>query len=80
MNCMLMPLPKRTQDILYLSEKYQPIDTIKQAYHRWQEKIQKNLQNYYGPEWETGLKNAIEMEEKDVSKRRDEDATGNLKR
>lgn len=61
---MLIPLSKRTQDILYLSEKHQPVDTIKQAYHRWQEKIQKNLQIHYGPEWETRLKNAIEMEEK----------------
>ena len=40
----------------------------------------KKSSKHYGPEWETRLKNAIEMEEKDVSKRCDEDTTGNLKR
>jgi len=77
LNYILIPLPKRTKNILYLSEKHQPVGTIEQAYHRWQEKIQKNLQNHYGPEWETSLKNAIEMEEKDANKRCYEDTTGN---
>lgn len=76
-NYILIPLPKRIQNILYLSEKHQPIGTIEQAYHRWQEKIQKNLQNHYGTEWETKLKNAIETEEKDAGKRHNEDTTGN---
>ena len=80
LNYILIPLPKRTQNILYLSEKHQPIDTIERAYHRWQEKIQKNLQNHYGTEWEAKLNNAIEMEEKDAGKRCNEDTTGNLKR
>ncbi|MBI2469680.1 MAG: hypothetical protein HYV59_00340 [Planctomycetes bacterium] len=79
-NYILIPLPKRTQNILYLSEKHQPIGTVKQAYRRWQEKIQKNLQNHYGPEWEAKLNTAIEMEEKDAGKRCNEDTTGNLKR
>lgn len=74
----LIPVPRQTHNILYLSEKHQPINTIKQAYHKWQEKIQKNLENHYGSEWETKLKNAIEMEEKDACKRCDEDTTGNL--
>ena len=74
----LISIPKRTQNILYMSEKHQTITTIRQAYHQWQEKIQNNLRNHYGPEWETMLKNAIETEENDVSKRRDEDTTGNI--
>jgi len=77
LNYILIPLPKRTQNILYLSEKHQPVGTIEQAYHRWQEKIQKNLQNHYGTEWEAKLNNAIEMEEKDAGKRCNEDTTGN---
>ena len=80
LNYILIPLPKRTQNILYLSEKHQPVSTIGQAYHRWQEKIQKNLQNHYGTEWEAKLNNAIEMEEKDDGKRCNEDTTCNLKR
>lgn len=79
LNYILIPLPKRTQNILYLSEKHQPVGTIEQAYHRWQEKIQKNLQNHYGTEWEAKLNNAIEMEEKDAGKRCNEDTTGNPK-
>ena len=55
LNYILIPLPKRTQNILYLSEKHQPVGTIEQAYHRWQEKIQNNLQNHYGHEWEAKL-------------------------
>lgn len=78
-NYILIPLPKQTQNILYLSEKHQPITTIREAYHLWDEKIQKNLQNHYGAEWEVRLKNAIEMEEKDAGKRCDEDSTGNIK-
>jgi len=78
LDYILIPIPKQTHNILYLSEKHRPINTIKQAYHRWQEKIQKNLQNHYGPDWETRLENAIEMEEKDASKRCDEDTAGNL--
>ncbi|MEK7291232.1 MAG: hypothetical protein AAB013_04890, partial [Planctomycetota bacterium] len=74
----LIPLPRQTQNILYLSEKHQPITTIRQAYHSWEEKIQKNLQNHYGAEWETRLKNAIETEEKDAGKRYNEDTTGNI--
>ena len=74
----LIPLPRQTQNILYLSEKHQPITTIRQACHRWKEKIQKNLQNHYGAEWETRLKNAIETEEKDAGKRYNEDTTGNI--
>jgi hypothetical protein len=77
-NYILIPIPKRTRNILYLSEKHQPTTTIKHAYQRWQEKIQKNLQNHYGQEWEEKLKNAIEMEEKDASKGCDEDTAGNL--
>ena len=73
----LIPIPKQTQNILYLSGKHQPITTIRQAYHKWQEKIQKNLQNHYGDEWEAKLNNAIEMEEKDAGKRCNEDTTGN---
>ena len=80
LNYILISLPKRTQNILYLSEKHQPVGTIEQAYHRWQEKIQKNLQNHYGTEWEAKLNNAIETEEKDAGKRCNEDTTGNLKR
>lgn len=80
LDYILIPIPKRTHNILYLSNKHRPIDTIKQAYHRWQEKIQKNLQNHYGSDWKTRLKNAIEMEEKDAGKRCDEDTAGNLKR
>jgi|GEM_PF-1054075 len=76
----LIPLPKRTQNILYTSEKHQPIGTIRQAYQAWEEKIQRNLQNHYGSEWEATLKNAIEMEEKDAGKRCHEDATGNPER
>ncbi len=74
----LIPLQRQTQNILYLSEKHQPINAIKQAYHRWPEKIQKNLQDRYGTDWETRLKNAIETEEKDAGKRCDEDTAGNL--
>ncbi len=74
----LIPVPRQTHNILYLSEKHQPIGTIKQAYHNWQKKIQKNLENHYGPEWETKLKNAIETEEKDACKRCNEDTAGNL--
>lgn len=74
----LIPVPKQTHNILYLSEKHQPISTIKQAYHKWQKKIQKNLENHYGSEWEMKLKNAIETEEKDACKRYHEDTTGNL--
>lgn len=74
----LIPILKKTQNILYLSKKHQPINTIKQAYHDWQEKIEKNLQNHYGHDWEIRLKNAIEMEENDACKRCDEDAAGNL--
>lgn len=79
-NYILIPLQKRTQNILYLSEKHQPIGAIRQAYYRWQEKIQRNLENHYGHEWEDELNTAIEMEEKDAGKRGNEDATGNVKR
>lgn len=74
----LIPIHRQTQNILYLSEKHQPITTIKQAYHRWGEKIQRNLQNHYGTEWETQLKNAIEMEEKDAGKRYNENTASNI--
>ncbi len=73
----LIPIPKKTKNVLYLSEYHEPITTIRQAYCCWEEKIQKNLQNHYGEEWETQLKNAIEMEENDASKRRDEDTARN---
>lgn len=79
LNYILIPLPKQTQNILYSSEKHQPITTIKCAYHRWEEKIQKNLENHYGSEWEMKLKSAIETEETDASKRTDEDTGGNIK-
>lgn len=75
----LISLPKRTQNILYSSEKHQPITTIKCAYHRWEEKIQKNLESHYGSEWETRLKTAIETEETDASKGIDENTCGNIK-
>lgn len=78
LDYILIPISKRTQNILYLSEKHQPITTIRRAYIGWQEKIQKNLQNHYGPEWEMRLKKAIEMEEKDASKRCDEDTACNV--
>ncbi|MDN3513743.1 MAG: hypothetical protein NG747_05020 [Candidatus Brocadia sp.] len=78
LDYILVPIPKRTQNILYSSEQHQPIATIRQAYHQWEEKIQRNLQNHYGSEWETRLKNAIEMEEKDVRKRCNEDTADNL--
>ncbi|MBE7445308.1 MAG: hypothetical protein HS132_08710 [Planctomycetia bacterium] len=74
----LIPIPKKTQNILYLSRKHQPVSTIRQAYREWQEKIEKNLQNHYGQDWEIRLKNAIEMEEKDACKRCDEDTAGNI--
>lgn len=74
----LIPLPKQVHKVLYISEKHQPITTIRQAYDRWEAKIQKNLQNHYGSEWEIRLKDAIEMEEKDASKRDDENTTGNI--
>ncbi len=79
LDYILIPLPKRTQNILYSSEKHQPITTIKCAYHRWEEKIQKNLENHYGSEWEMVLKTAIETEETDASKRIDENTCGNIK-
>ena len=74
----LIPIPKQTESILYLSEKHLPITTIQQAYHRWEEKTQNNLQHHYGPEWETRLKNAIEMEKEDASKRNNENAACNI--
>lgn len=74
----LVPLQKQTENILYISEKHQPIATIRQAYSQWEEKIQNNLKNHYGEEWESRLKSAIEMEEKDACKRGDEDTAGNL--
>ncbi|MGQ3684615.1 MAG: hypothetical protein ACUBOA_06365 [Candidatus Loosdrechtia sp.] len=73
----LIPLPKQIQNIMYLSEKHRPITSIGEACHLWSEKIQNNLQNHYGEEWERKLKNAIEMEEKDAGKRCDENSTGN---
>ncbi|MEP9409975.1 MAG: hypothetical protein HRF42_00975 [Candidatus Brocadia sp.] len=66
LDYILIPVPRQTHNILYLSKEHKPIGTIRQAYHKWQEKIQKNLENHYGPEWETKLKNAIETEEKDA--------------
>ncbi|OQZ00576.1 MAG: hypothetical protein B6D35_06260 [Candidatus Brocadia sp. UTAMX2] len=73
----LIPIQKQTENILYISEKHQPIATIRQAYSRWEEKIHNNLINHYGEEWESRLQGAIEMEEKDACKRGDEDTTGN---
>ncbi|TVM03984.1 MAG: hypothetical protein CV087_01990 [Candidatus Brocadia sp. WS118] len=73
----LIPILKQTENILYVSEKHQPIATIREAYSRWEEKIQNNLKNHYGDEWESRLKSAIEMEEKDACKRGDEDTAGN---
>ena len=67
MDFILIPIPKKTKNVLYLSEDHEPITTIRQAYCCWEEKIQKNLQNHYGEEWEVQLKNAIEMEENDAS-------------
>ncbi|MCF6153089.1 MAG: hypothetical protein E3K38_12525 [Candidatus Kuenenia stuttgartiensis] len=64
----LIPLPKRTENILYLSEKHQPITTIEDAYRRWDEKIKGNLLHHYGTEWNKKLEEAIRMEGKDVSK------------
>ena len=78
LDYILIPIPKQTQNILYVSEKHQTITAIRQAYHTWEEKIQKNLENHYGSEWETRLKNAIEMEEKDAGKRCDEDTVSNV--
>lgn len=80
LNFILIPIPRQTCKILYVSDKHMPISTIRQAYHTWEEKIEKNLQNHYGPEWETRLKHAIEMEENDARKRCDENPTGNLER
>lgn len=77
LDYILIPIPKKTKNVLYLSEDHEPITTIRQAYCCWKEKIQKNLQNHYGEEWETQLKNAIEMEENDASKRSDEDTARN---
>jgi hypothetical protein len=76
----LIPIPRQTCKILYVSDKHVPISTIRQAYYTWEGKIEKNLQNHYGPEWETRLKHAIEMEENDARKRCDENPTGNLER
>ncbi len=73
----LIPVPKNTHNVLYTSKRHLPITTIKQAYLLWQEKIKSNLENHYGPEWETRLATAIETEEKDASKRGNEDTTGN---
>src|SRR5574341_733087 len=78
LDYILIPIPKQTENILYLSEKHQPITTIQQAYHRWEEKIQTNLQHHYGHEWEMRLKNAIEMETENVSKRNNENAACNI--
>lgn len=75
---LLIPIQNETRNILYVSEKHQPIVTIRQAYSRWEEKIQNNLKNHYRDEWESRLKSAIETEEKDAGKRGDEDTTGNL--
>ncbi len=75
----LIPINKQVQNVLYMSEKHQPIISIRQAYERWEEKIQKNLQNHYGKDWETRLKSAVEMEEKDAGKRCNEDAACNTK-
>ena len=76
----LIPIPRQTSKILYVSDNHMPISTIRQAYHTWEEKIERNLQNHYGPEWETRLKQAIEMEENDARKRCDENPIGNLER
>lgn len=62
----LIPMQKQTQNILYISEKHHPITTIRQAYSQWEIKIQNNLKNHYGDEWESRLKSAIETEEKDA--------------
>ncbi|MCF6157182.1 MAG: hypothetical protein E3K32_01115 [wastewater metagenome] len=75
----LIPIQKQADNILYTSEQHQPITTIEKAYNRWEEKIQKNLQHHYKHEWEAMLKNAIEMEERDASQRRDEDTARNIK-
>ncbi len=78
LDYILIPIPKQTHNILYISEQHRPITTIRCAYYQWEEKIQRNLENHYGSEWEIRLKTAIEMEETDASKRSDEDASGNL--
>lgn len=74
----LIPIPRQKHNILYLSEKHQPIGTIREAYCRWEQKIQDNLKKHYEHDWEMQLKNAIETEEKDAGKRCDEDTTGNF--
>lgn len=74
----IIPVQKQRENILYISEKHQPIATIRQAYSQWEEKIQNNLKSHYGEEWESRLKSAIEMEEKDACKRGNEDTAGNL--
>lgn len=77
LDYILIPIPKQTQNILYVSEKHTPITTIKQAYYTWEEKIQRNLQNHYGTDWETMLNKALETEEKDARKRPYENANRN---
>jgi len=73
----LVPIPKRTDTILYLSEKHQPIVSIESAYKRWEEKIQGNLRHHYGEEWEKRLEEAIRTEGKDVSKKNNDHKSGN---
>lgn len=77
LDYILIPIPKKTKNVLYLSGDHEPITTIRQAYCCWEEKIQKNLRNHYGKEWKTQLENAIEMEENDARKRSDEDTARN---
>ncbi|MCF6150075.1 MAG: hypothetical protein E3K37_15615 [Candidatus Kuenenia sp.] len=73
----LIPIPKRSENVLYLSGKHQPIVTIEDAYRKWEKKIQGNLQHHYGAEWEKRLEEAIRTEGNDVSKGNNEHTTGN---
>ena len=38
MDYILIPIPEKTKNVLYLSEDHEPITTIRQAYCCWEEK------------------------------------------